>query len=137
MKPIFHARSSVKDFGGKVSDYMAIHEFMDSSKSALADNRHRALTHNSWFVSTVMPRVFGNSIINSEGIEVAVREICERHVLEDFKGKYIPTASDYLEHMEYQDWMQNGNNGSVPSSVRKLFRSRKKKTMNYEEFTNV
>lgn len=137
MKPIFHARSSVKDFGGVISDYIEIHEFLDSSKSALADNRHRCLTHNSWFISTIIPKIFGNSLVNSAGIEVSTREIAERHVLEDFKGKYIPTASDYLEHLEYQDWMQNGNNDSIPTSVRKLFGSRKKKTITYKEFTNV
>ena len=65
MKPLFHARSSARKFGGKPEDYFELHDFLDSSKQAIADNRHRALTHNSWFISVVIPRVFGDSIINT------------------------------------------------------------------------
>lgn len=52
------------------------------------------------------------------------RYICEQHVLEDFGGKYIPTASDYLEGMEFADWMNNGVKGA-PSSHRKLAKENK------------
>lgn len=44
-KPFIHAQSSAKKFGGIWEDYISIHEFLDSSKSVIADNRHRALTH--------------------------------------------------------------------------------------------
>ena len=47
MKPIIHAESSARKFGGQPEDYLEIHNFMDSSKSVIADNRHRALTHNT------------------------------------------------------------------------------------------
>lgn len=43
-KPFIHAISSAKKFGGKWTDYIEIHELIDSSKSVLSDNRHRALT---------------------------------------------------------------------------------------------
>ena len=35
-----HAESSAKQYGGSSEDYLEIHEMMDSSKSAHADNRH-------------------------------------------------------------------------------------------------
>jgi hypothetical protein len=125
-KPIIHAQSSVRRFGGLVKDYEPIHAFLDSSKSVIADNRHRSLTHNSWFIGNVLERIkFHNScpetsdlrfptIINSDGRSVSVREIAEQHCLEDFGNKFIPSAQDYLSEMEYKDWMQNGI-GSPPS----------------------
>lgn len=118
-KPYFHALSSAKRFGGEWQDYIEIHDLMDSSKGAMPDNRHRALTHNSWFLSTILEKVFGNVIVNSAGRSVPVREIGEQHILEDFKGRFIPTAQDYLEHMEFQSWMNNGVTGT-PSSHRKI-----------------
>jgi hypothetical protein len=118
-KPIFHAISSAKRFGGVPDDYIEIHNFMDSSKGAIPDNRHRALTHNSWFLSVVLERVFGVSFVNSAGLTIAVREIGEQHVLEDFKMRFIPTAQDYLQEMEIKDWMNNGTRGT-PSSHQKI-----------------
>jgi hypothetical protein len=56
-KPIYHAESSARRHGGKMEDYLEIHNFMDCSKGAMPDNRHRALTHNSWFISNVIERV--------------------------------------------------------------------------------
>ena len=127
-KPWIHAKSSAKKFGGKPEDYMEIHNFMDSSKGAIGDNRHRCLTHNSWFISANGPleRIFGVVIINSAGREVSVRDIGEQHILEDFGMKFIPTAQDYLEEMEIKSWMNNGING-VPSSFKKIEKTKKKR----------
>ncbi len=111
-KPFIHAKSSVKKFGGKESDYLPVHQFLDSSKGAFPDNRHRTLTHNSWFLSVVLERVFGVTITNSDGREVSVREVGEQHCMEDFKG-VIPTAQDFLQEMEYQSWMHS--EGTPPS----------------------
>ncbi len=108
MKPHIHAENSAKQFGGKPADYIEIHKFLDSSKGVIADHRHRALTHNTWFISNVLERVFGYSIKNSDGQEVSVRDIGEQHVLEDFRGKFIPSAQDWLEEMDYAEWMNNG-----------------------------
>lgn len=115
MKPWIHAQSSASRFGGKPEDYMPIHEFLDSSKGAIADNRHRALTHTSWFLSVVLPRVFGEVFTNSEGKKLSTRDIGEQHILEDFKGRFIPTPQDYLAGVEFASWMDNGN-GLPPSS---------------------
>jgi len=42
-----HAESTAKKLGGKSSDYLEIHEMMDSSKSAWGDNRHRVIFHSA------------------------------------------------------------------------------------------
>lgn len=130
MKPFIHAKSSAKKFGGKFEDYLEIHDFLDSSKSTIADNRHRALTHNSWFISVVIERIFGPTIKNSSGKLVSTREIAEQHVLEDFKMRFIPSAQDYLCEIEFKDWMDNGK-GFPPGSA-KLF-NKKRKKMNTKE----
>jgi hypothetical protein len=118
-KPFIHAKSSAKKFGGSANDYLEIHNLLDSSKSVIADNRHRALTHNSWFISTIIERIFGVTILNSEGKEVSTRDIAEQHILEDFGG-FIPSGQDFLQEIEYKEWM-NGN--GYPASRIKIEKS--------------
>lgn len=120
-KPWVHAKSSAKRWGGKPENYIDIHNFMDSSKSAICDNRHRAILHHSWAISNIIERIFGLTLINSDGKEVSTREVAEWHVFEDFGMKYIPSASDYLNEIEMKDWMNNGM-GKPPESARKLMK---------------
>ena len=129
-KPWIHAKNSARKFGGVPEDYLPIHNLMDSSKGAIADNRHRTLTHNSWFIGADGPleKIFGPVIINSSGREVSVRDIGEQHILEDFGMKFIPTAQDYLQEMEIKDWMNNGKKG-VPSSFKKIEKTKVTKTI--------
>lgn len=47
MKPFVHAKLSVRKYGGKVKDYIDIHNFLDISKMSHPDMRHRAILHNS------------------------------------------------------------------------------------------
>ena len=127
--PQFHAESSAKKYGGHWSEFIDIHEFMDSSKAAVSNNLHRTLTHNSWFVVHVLPKVFGDiEIVDgkalrtgtrllSTGRRVPIKDIGEQHILEDFKMQFIPTPQDYLEHMEMQGWMNNGM--GVPNRMKK------------------
>lgn len=128
-KPWIHAQSSAKKFGGRPEDYIEIHNFMDSSKGCIGDNRHRALTHNSWFVSAGGPleRIFGVVIKNSLGKQISVRDVGEQHILEDFGMRFIPTPQDYLQEMEMKSWMSNGKD-DAPSSYRKIAQKAKKKT---------
>jgi hypothetical protein len=132
-KPWIHAKNSARKFGGTPEDYMAIHNLMDSSKGAIADNRHRTLTHNSWFISADGPleKIFGAVIINSDDKEVSVRDIGEQHILEDFGMKFIPTAQDYLQEMEIKNWMNNGKEG-VPSSFTKIEKTKTRKVINLD-----
>jgi hypothetical protein len=53
-----HAVSSAKRYGGEPDDYLALHSFMDSSKSAWADQRHRAVLHHNFGIY-VAEQVFG------------------------------------------------------------------------------
>lgn len=117
-KAHIHAASSVRRWGGEAADYLPIHLFMDSSKAALADNRHRALTHNAWFIREVIPRVFGDTFTNSADKVVSTIDVAEQHVIEDYKG-FIPSAQDFLAEMELKPWMQNGE-GAPPSMARVL-----------------
>jgi len=120
-KPYIHALSSAKEFGGKPEDYMDIHELLDSSKATFAgDIRHRALTHNSWFIATILDKIFGSVRTNSAGKKYSVRDIGERHVSEDYNRKFIPSAQDFLVELEFKPWMNNGINGEVPPSQRKV-----------------
>lgn len=118
-KPYIHAESSARKWGGKPEDYLAIHNFMDSSKAAFPDNRHRVLTHNSWFIGPDGPleRAFGPTILNSDGRQVSVRDIGEQHVLEDYGNKFIPSPQDFIEAMEFRPWMNNGLNDAPPSNA--------------------
>lgn len=102
MKPHLHANSSAAQWGGVPEDYQAIHDFIDSSKAHVADIRHRALLHNS-FGCFLAEQVFGILITNSAGKKVSVRDIAERHIIEDL-GR-IPSVQDYLQHMTIQVWM--------------------------------
>ena len=92
-KPWIHAVSSARRFGGTPEHYLPIHDFLDSSKGAIADSRHRALTHTSWFLSNVLERVFGHNI-DIGGKLVSVRDVGEQHILEDFGGRFIPTPQE-------------------------------------------
>jgi len=120
-KPWIHAESSAKRFGGVPEDYIEIHNLMDSSKSCMSDVRHRALTHNAWFVGYILEKIFGVTITNSDGKKVSVRDIGEQHVAEDFGMRFIPTAQDWLAELEFKEWMMAGK-GEPPPSYKKLDR---------------
>jgi len=116
MIPFIHAQLSVKRYGGTIEDYLDIHELMDSSKAAFPNNGHRVLTHNSWFVVNILPKVFGHQRVNSDGKTYNVKDVGEYHILEDFKMRFIPSVQDYLEHLDVQPWMNNG--GDVPNRLK-------------------
>jgi len=128
MNPYIHSESSVKKFKGNIDDYIEIHCKMDCSKSYFADNRHRTLTHTMFWINEVMIPIFGITIINSDNIVVSVKDICERHILEDYANRFIPNVQDFLQELEFKDWMQNGK-GILPDSCKKLYK-------NKQEFKN-
>lgn len=127
MKPSTHAVSSCKQFGGLPEDYEEIHNFLDSTKMLMPDNRHRALLHSSWGIY-ITEKVFGEYFNNSDGKRINTRSIAEQHIFEDFGGKFIPTVQDYLEEMEHKNWMSNESK-EYPPSMRKISKKRKSRTI--------
>ena len=105
--PMIHSKSSVKRWGGKVEDYLAIHELIDSPKATMNNNSARLLTHNTWFAYTIIPKIFGYNIINSDGRSVDSVDIAMLHIAEDFRMKFVPTPQDYLKHVVVQPWFNN------------------------------
>lgn len=109
MKPYVHALNSVRRYGGRVEDYIAIHDFFDSTKSAWADVRHRAVLHSTFGIYLV-ERVFGTTITNSDGKQISVRDIGEDHVVEDCG--HIPTIEKWLKELPVEDWMLSRGQGN-------------------------
>lgn len=101
MKPLIHSKSSVKKFGGKLEDYIQIHEFFDQTKAHIADSRHRMVLHNSFGIY-LCQQVFGFYITNSDGKDVSVRDIGEQHVLEDLG--HIPSLDKCFSGMPTEEW---------------------------------
>lgn len=120
--PWHHAVSAAKHWGGKPEDYLEISVFMDSSKSAYPSNFHRILFHHSFGCSVIIPRVFGHYITNSDGKQISTKDIAERHVLEDYGQKFIPSFQDYLEHLTMPEWVNNGRHG-LPASAKPLYKN--------------
>lgn len=102
MKPHKHAESSAHKYGGQVNDYIDIHQYMDSTKSAVPDVRHRAILHSA-FGCYIIEDIFGITRTNSSGKDYSVRDIAEDHIIEDLG--FIPSMDKWLQAMELQDWM--------------------------------
>lgn len=102
----YHAVSTARQFGGKPEDYLELHQWLDAPKSSFCDYRHRAVRHHSEGIFEG-ERVFGVTIINSDGKQVPVRAVMEMHIIED-TGR-VPTLSDWLENIQPQPWMARGS----------------------------
>ena len=103
MKPYIHAKNSVKRYGGCIDDYIAIHNWFDSTKAATANFYHRAILHNSFGIF-LAEQLFGITITNSDSKIISVRDIAEDHVKEDCCGK-IPSIDDWLKNIPHENWM--------------------------------
>jgi len=102
MKPLTHAKNSARKFGGKWEDYIHLHEWMDSSKEHLPDLRHRSFYHHSWGIYQGQEK-FGVAVKNSDGRDIAVRDILEQHVIEDMG--FIPTVEHWFKNWAAEPWM--------------------------------
>lgn len=101
MNATIHSQISKRYRGGEESDYYPLHDFIDCSKEVESTNKHRFLTHTMFFVKQAMIPIFGNTITNSKGVNVNVKDMLEQdHLLADFKGKFIPTICDYADEIE-------------------------------------
>ena len=102
MHPYLHAVSSARKHGGKPEDYLPLHDWFDASKEHYCDFRHRALRHHTQGIYEA-ERVFGATVVNSEGRHVPTRILGEQHVREDL-GR-IPTLADWLRTIKPEPWM--------------------------------
>ena len=105
-KPWKHAVSSANKWGGNPEDYIEIHDTMDSTKSCVADVRHRAIFHSAFGVF-IVEKIFGHNIVNSDGRLVSVRDIAEKHIIEDLGT--IPTMQDWFKELPIRPWMSRPN----------------------------
>ena len=100
--PLIHARSSADRHGGVASDYIAIHEKIDSTKACHSTVAHRSVFHSAFGICLI-EELFGRTLTNSDGSEVFVRDIAEQHVLEDLG--FIPSLDEWLKHLDPTPWM--------------------------------
>lgn len=130
LDPHKHSLISVNKRGGVIEDYYKIHSFIDSTKELCSDNRHRIL-HNLWGVRRIVIPIFGRTIVNSDGREILVKEICEDdHILPDYNHRFLPNLSDFVDaisndyHGEISDRL-NGfyENCNLPKDVQELMLS--------------
>lgn len=112
MKPYIHCKNSVKRHGGKLEDYEDIHSFIDSTKIAVPDVRHRAILHNAWGCFLV-EKIFGVTRTNSDGKLYSPRDIAEEHIQEDLG--FIPTLERSLCTMplEQSKWLGGSKRKTV------------------------
>jgi hypothetical protein len=101
VKGFKHAKGSVARHGGKPDDYIDIHDFIDHTKMAMPDMRHRAILHNAWGCFMV-ERVFGRTRVNSDGREYSTRDIAEEHIIEDLG--FLPSLEDWLDELPLSKW---------------------------------
>lgn len=134
MKPLLHSKSSVKKYGGSLEDYMPIHDFMDSTKSAMADVRHRAVLHSAFGIF-IVEKVFGTHFRNSQGKDVSVRDVAEDHIIEDLG--FIPSLENYMQNMQLQPWMSGTMRNQRNKSYKKLARDPNKNNTLEEVMDNV
>jgi Domain of unknown function (DUF6915) len=86
MRPFHHARASAKRTGRHWREDLEIHEFLDSSKVAYPDLRHRMLLHSTDLGGELAVRAFPS--------RADIREVVSRHIQEDL-GE-LRTLRDWL-----------------------------------------
>lgn len=111
-----HAQSAARKWGGSPDDYIAIEEFLDSSKQVIGDVRHRSMYHHTtgvWLCQEIFGRTI--TVTREHGIvQVPVRLIAERHVLEDLG--WLPSPADYINGMPIKPWMSGSQRKELPLS---------------------
>ena len=90
MRPFHHARASAARSGRDWREDLAIHEFIDSTKIAFADLRHRMILHSVDLGGELASRAFPR--------RPDAREIARNHVVEDLGEDR--SLSDWLRHCQ-------------------------------------
>lgn len=82
MKPLQHAQVSAKTYGGCWTDYIEVHNFLDSSKATCAHFKHRFLLHHREGIELGV-RIFGETIQNGKGRAISTKKVLTEHLIED------------------------------------------------------
>jgi hypothetical protein len=98
MRPFHHARASAAPFNRDWREDLEIHEFIDSSKVAYADLRHRMILHSVDFGAEIVARAFPT--------RSDAREVARRHVVEDIG-----------EERRLADWLNLCRPNALPSLI--------------------
>jgi hypothetical protein len=88
MRPYQHAQTSAARSGRAWGEDLAIHEFIDSTKAAFPDLRHRMILHSVDLGAQLAALAFPT--------RSDVREIVRQHVIEDIG--HARTLGDWLTH---------------------------------------
>lgn len=113
MNSYLHAKSAAHKWGGIPEDYIRIEEFIDGTKRAFGDIRHRAILHNTYGI-WLAQELFGRTVdikVEDRTRQVTVREIAELHILEDLG--YLPTLDDWLKNMNIKVWMSGSQRREI------------------------
>lgn len=130
MNSYHHAVISAKKHGGNPEEYLELHTFIDSSKQALGDVRHRALLHSTWGIF-LCEKVFGASLSLSNGKYVPVRILAEEHIIDDLG--FIPTVEHWLQDLPIKRWMSGTGKKDPDSIPEDTAASRYRKTLKVED----
>ena len=90
-----HSLLSAYKFGGKPEDYFKIHKFLDTSRLFYHHFKHRILLHNTYGIN-ICTQLFGDYIINNEGITILVSDIAAAHCSEDLNNN-VPVLNDWFK----------------------------------------
>ena len=80
MKPLQHAQISAKTYGAVWTNYIEIHNFLDSSKAACAYFKYRFLLHPAEGIDLAV-RLFGKELTNNNGQTNSIRQILTNHLV--------------------------------------------------------
>ncbi len=116
MKPLQHAQISAKTYGGVWTDYIELHNFLDSSKATCAHFKHRFLLHHAEGIELAV-RLFGEELTNRDGQTNSTRQILTDHLIEDVGCK-----------VSIEDWA----NGLMPQEDSKFYQFFTKKRQQIE-----
>lgn len=96
MKPLQHAQISQKKHGGRWEDYIAVHNFLDSSKASCAHFKHRFFLHHAEGIELGV-KIFGQNLVNSQGKAVVTRQLLTEHLIEDVGS--LVTVEDWARDL--------------------------------------
>ena len=77
-------------------------EWFDESSEHVNDLRHRLMRHHSQGIAECVRR-FGRLLTLSNGRQVPMKKIAERHIVEDLG--FVPAVADWVRSLKLQPWM--------------------------------